>query len=129
MVEAAKKWTMEHLPKERVLVCTCHGTISEADTRALGLEAFAEAAKLGVRCILVDDSEMTPQATTMQIYATARSLPSLGMQPFHRVAVVFPPQREGAADLRFFESACRNAGNSLQLFSDVASAMAWLEEA
>jgi hypothetical protein len=123
-----KKWTMQHLPEYQVLVFACHGTINAKDTHELGIEALAEAARLGVDRVLVDDREMTPEGTTMEFYRTAQTLRAIGMKPSHRVAVVFPPSRPGAEDMHFFETVCFNMGISLRLFGNMESAMVWLVE-
>ncbi len=52
----------------------------------------------------------------------------LGLPRSLREALVLPPGSMTAADVQFYEDACRNRGWNMRIFPDREHALAWLAE-
>jgi hypothetical protein len=88
-------------------------------------EAIAkEARRLGLKRILVELTQKVPLTGTGQFMLVER-LPSLGMTPAHRIALVHhTPGFFEANDM--IDIVAENRGLNVKNFRDVGSALAWL---
>jgi hypothetical protein len=86
---------------------------------------LGEVLRLGLKRILVELEQKIPLSSTSQ-YEIVDRMPTLGITPQHRIALVhYTPGLYEASDL--LETAAVNRGLNVKNFRDLNAALAWLE--
>ena len=122
------EWKFRELAKPRALLVTVRGVMTPEETFRMASEVLAEASRLGITRFLVDEREIRPDATTVEIYAMPHTLQDIGLRAQHRVAIIYPPADAGSKEMRFFETVARNQGLQVSLFPHIPEALEWLTQ-
>jgi hypothetical protein len=116
------QFTLEH--KADLLHAKVWGRDSTRPPFQLCEAIMTEANRLGLKRILIELSQKVPLTGTGQFMLVER-LPSLGLTPRHRVALVHhTPGFFEANDM--IDIVAENRGLNVKNFRDVGSALAWL---
>jgi hypothetical protein len=121
-------FSVAYLHEEHVVETIYSGRLgSEGFTAAVAATGDAAAGHLCTRflsdCRGLD--AVDPQGT-LDIWGLAEFLGSLPPGQFEREAIVLPESAAAAADITFYETACRNRGLAVRIFDDRGEALAWL---
>ena len=122
-------WTIHLLETPPAIAVKASGPMKLVLVKQIAAEALAEAAAHGVHRFLVDDREMVPLLSTLEIYELPDTLARLGLDKRDRVAVVYASTAPKAGDFSFFEDTAVNRGFDVRLFTDVNLALDWLRAA
>ena len=121
-------WTIQIIHMPRAVSVKATGPMKLVLVKQIAAEALAEAATHGVHQFLVDDREMVPELSTLEIHELPDTLGRMGLGKDDRAALVYTKTSPKAADFRFFENTARNRGFSIRLFSDMDAALDWLRQ-
>jgi hypothetical protein len=75
---------------------------------------------------LVDCCSLTKGGTIVQLYSLGDFYLEIDVMPGTKQAIVLSNTPEIQRDIRFYETATRNRGFDVQLFTDRSTAIAWL---
>jgi len=75
---------------------------------------------------LVDCSRLKKGGTIVQLYTLGDFYLDIDVMPGTKQAIVLSDAPETQRDIRFYETATRNRGFDVHVFSDRSSAIAWL---
>ncbi|MCJ2165676.1 MULTISPECIES: hypothetical protein [unclassified Pseudodesulfovibrio] len=117
---------LEFTDRDAFLQVDARGSIDNFEDLAGYVEAvLAEAERLGSKCILLQEQELTGHATCFDaVILSKRLTESLNGFPRRRVAVVCAQDNRPVA--RTFETVLLNRGFRYRMFTDVKSASHWL---
>ena len=121
-------WKIELIDTPPAIRVNASGPMKFVLIKQIAAEAIAEAAAHQVHRYLVDDREMIPQLSTLEIHELPDMMERMGLGKHDRVAVVYAESSPKAADFKFFEDTARNRGFDVQLFTDVNPALDWLRD-
>lgn len=102
------------------------GTLPPDELRAAIVRTVELGLAHGTKRFLSDCSTLQGGHTVMDLYGLASILQSCGLPPHSCEALIMPNLPVAAADVRFWETICRNRGLEVRAFPDHASALAWL---
>jgi hypothetical protein len=122
-------WTIQLLDAPKAVCVQACGAMKLVLIRQIAGEALAVAASHGVRQFLVDNREMEPQLSTLEVHELPDMLEHMGLGRRDRAAVVYTKSAPKAEDFRFFETTAINRGFSIRLFTDLDQAITWLRSA
>ena len=122
-------WTTEHRAKDGILWITTEGVHTAEDIGRLAREGIAEAKRLGLTRILVDDRKMTPDFRTLELYKLPRQYQEWGAPKGLRAATVYAGDSPKKEDFRFYEVVAGNFGGvEVRVFEDsLERALEWLK--
>lgn len=118
--------TMTFLPETGVVKSVYSGVVAP-EVVVQGIhEALAFARAQGVSKFLTDCSGLEAGAAPADLYQLASLLEGMEGVRGVREAIVLPHLRQAAADIRFWETTCRNRGVHIQIVKTVEEGEAWL---
>lgn len=118
--------TMTFIPEIGVVKSVYSGVIPpEVVIRGIH-EALAFARQHGVSKFLTDCSGLEAGAAPADLYQLASLLEGMEGARGVREAIVLPHLKQAAADIRFWETTCRNRGVRIQIVKTVEEGEAWL---
>jgi len=126
--ERTVPWTIEMMDLPKAVSLKATGPMKLVLIKQIAAEALAQAAFHNVRQFLVDDREMVPELSTLEIHELPATLERMGLGKRDRAAVVYNKTSPEAMDFRFFEDTARNRGFRIRLFTDMADALKWLRK-
>ena len=94
--------------------------------KEVAAQALAQAANHGLHKFLVDDREMVPDLSTLELYQLPDVLERMGFGRRDRAAVLYCETSPRAEDFRFFEDTALNRGFDIRLFTEMDKALDWL---
>ena len=121
-------WTIEMMDMPKAVSVKATGPMKLVLIKQIAAEALAQAASRNVHQFLVDDREMVPELSTLEIYELPAMLERMGLGKRDRAAVVHSKTSPQAMDFRFFEDTARNRGFRIRLFTGMAEALKWLRK-
>lgn len=89
-------------------------------------EALADAGCDGCNALLVDARAMRALLTPADIYWLPARFEELGLEPRHRVALLYSSRTAAPMDVLLAENVFANRGHSVRAFADEDRALAWL---
>lgn len=119
-------WKIQIIDRPRAVCGSATGLMGLAAVKQFVAELRMEAARAGLNRILIDDRNMTPQLSTLEIHNLPDILGRLGFVKNDPVAIVYSETSPKAADFRFFENTALNRGFRLRLFTRIDDALEWL---
>lgn len=119
-------WKIRLIDRPPAVHVTVSGNLRLPLIKRLASEALAEAARRAVRRFLMDEREMVPDLSTLEIHQLPDILARLGLAKSDPVAIVYSETAPRAADFRFFENTALNRGFRLRLFTRIDDALEWL---
>ena len=102
------------------------GTITNQDSIDATLDALALASGKGPHMFLTDVLNAESQLSATEIYGVPRQWEALGANRANKLALVVPEGGSLWKDARFYETACRNEGWQVEVFSQRQEAIDWL---
>ena len=121
-------YSVEYLEEPGVVETVYAGALSTAEfNEAVVATADTAAGRLCTR-FLSDcrELEVGEHSPTLDIWALAEFLAQLPPGTFEREALLLPAAAAAGEDIRFYETACRNRGLDVRVFSARDEALAWL---
>src|ERR1041384_3589741 len=115
----AMPWTIELLDVPKAVSVRACGPMKLAVIRQIARKPLAEAPSHGVHQFLVDDRDMVPQLSTLELHDLPDMLSRMGLEKRDRAAVVYTKSSPKAEDFRFLETTALNRGFSIRLFTDL----------
>lgn len=113
-------------PFRRFLEVRYSGEVTPADLRAAFGEGLQLARELNTFLVLTDCAGMQGGHSLFDLYAMVSDLAGRHEIVRYKEAVLMPAARGLAEKVTFWETACRNRGLWVKVFSDRDSALAWL---
>ena len=104
------------------------GDVSPAELEKGVRAAIALATGSGIFRFFTDVTGLTGGHSAVDLFAVVALLEAMGLPRTLREAILAPRTMMAAADVQFYEDACRNRGWNVRLFADRQAAMAWLRE-
>lgn len=118
--------TMTLLAASGVVKSVYSGVVPPAAVAQGIKEAVTFARENGVSRFLTDCSGLEAGAAPSDLYQLAELLAGLEGVRGLREAIVLPHLKQAAADIRFWETTCRNRGVRIQIVKSVEEGEAWL---
>jgi hypothetical protein len=121
-------YSVEYLEEPGVVETVYAGALSTVEFK----EAVAATADTAAECLctrfLSDCRELEAgeESPTLDIWALAEFLAQLPPGTLEREALLLPAAAAAGEDIRFYETACRNRGLDVRVFSERDEALAWL---
>jgi hypothetical protein len=125
--KASGYWTVEYLQSENAVQTTASGELTLVLVMQKAGETFQKAANHQTDNFLVDDLEVQPRLTTLEMYRLPSILEPLGLTRQAKIAVVYSPASALARDLEFMENVAINQGFNVRLFTTSEEAKEWLQ--
>lgn len=119
-------WKIELIEDPPAVAVEASGPMKLVLLKEVAAQAFAQAAKHDLHKFLVDDREMVPDLSTMELHQLPEVLERLGFGKRDRAAVVYCLSSPKAQDFRFFEDTALNRGFDVRLFTGMDEALGWL---
>lgn len=119
-------WKIQLIDNPPAVAVEASGPMKLALVKELAAEALGEAASHELHKFLVDDREMVPDLSTLELHQLPDILERMGLGKRDRVAVVYCERSPKAEDFRFFENTAINRGFDIRLFTDLNQATDWL---
>ncbi len=116
------------LAAEGVIESVYAGDVRREEQERSARAAIQLAQDSGVFRFFTDLSGMTRGPTPGELVQVIDAFEHLGLPRTLREALVLPPGSMTAADVQFYEDACRNRGWNMRIFPDRARALAWLAD-
>lgn len=88
--------------------------------------ALADAKRDGCTALLLDARAMRSLLTPADLYSLPARFEELGLQPRHRVALLYSSRTAAPMDVLLAENVFANRGHSVRAFADEDLAIAWL---
>jgi hypothetical protein len=104
------------------------GDVRPEEQERSARNAIQLARETGVYRFFTDLSTMTRGPTPGELIQVIDGFEQMGLPRTLREALVLPPGSMTAADVQFYEDACRNRGWNMRIFPDRERALAWLAE-
>jgi hypothetical protein len=121
-------FTTTFLTDIRTVSITYEGEMERAEGEAAIAATGELVAEHGSHRFLADCSSMQVSGSLIDVLAFVERLSSMGMEAIEKEAIVLPRDEDAADRITFFETACRNRGLNVRLFSERDEALAWLAE-
>lgn len=102
------------------------GNVTPVELRSAFAEGFRVAAELDTFLVLTDCVGMQGGHSLFDLYAMVADLAGHQEVVRYKEAVLMPAAPDLAEKVTFWETACRNRGLWVKVFSDRGSALAWL---
>jgi hypothetical protein len=109
-----------------VIVCTYEGAVSADELTSAVVKAVELSRACGAQRFLANVTGLAGGHSPVDLLAVVDLLEKMGLPRTLREAVVVSPATASAMDVQFYEDAARNRGWNVRIFSDEASALAWL---
>ncbi len=119
-------FSVRYLEEEGIVETVHSGAVTPAEQRKAWEETGSVAGEHGCRRFLIDLRAQGPAASPVDMVEAAALLAALPPGTIERQALLLPPRERGASDVEFFETACRNRGLNVRVFSDRDEALEWL---
>lgn len=124
--DAPVPWKIQLIDNPPAVTVEAIGPMKLALVKEVAVQALAEAASRDLHKFLVDDREMVPDLSTLELYQLPDVLGRMGLGKRDRAAVVYSERAPKAEDFRFFENTAINRGFDVRLFTDLNQAVDWL---
>ena len=122
-------WKIQLIDNPAAVAVEASGPMKLALVMEVAAQALAEAASHELHKFLVDDREMIPDLSTLELYQLPEVLERMGFGKRDRAAVLYCERSPKAEDFRFFENTAINRGFDVRLFTDLDQAVDWLRSA
>lgn len=119
-------WEIQIIDQPRAVRGSATGPMGLAAVKQFATELLTEAARQGLHRILIDDRDMMPQLSTLEIHGLPEILARLGLCSHDQIAIVYSGNSPKAADYRFLENTALNRGFDVRLFTRMEDALGWL---
>ncbi|MBT3389956.1 MAG: hypothetical protein HN413_06060 [Chloroflexi bacterium] len=111
------------------VVITYQGQTPPEEVQEVLQKAYILAVEKNCKNFLVDCSLVQPGGgSTLDVYDLARMFEEFPDIRKYKDAIILPPIPAGAEDLKFFETAARNRGFNVRVFTERQAAIDWLME-
>ncbi|NTV47943.1 MAG: hypothetical protein HGB11_15805 [Chlorobiales bacterium] len=104
------------------------GNISANEIQGALKQNLELSQKHGVTRLLADCTHLKPGRSVLNTYEFATQLESIPGIYQLKEAMILPIMQEAAEEIRFFETAARNRGLNVRVFSSREEAIKWLIE-
>ena len=122
-------YTVAYLEDHGVVETVYSGTVTLEELQSALTDTGVVAAENLCNRFLIDAREQGgAEGSTFDILKLAEFLSSLPLDVIEREAILPPPTPQTVDDVHFFETAARNRGLNVLMFSDRDEALAWLSE-
>jgi hypothetical protein len=118
--------SVSYLPELNAVLIVYDGVISPDMLLEAAQSALALSREHGSRRFLADCSALAGGHSVIDLYGLAKMLEAAGFGRDSREAIVLPQLAAAAADVRFWETTCRNRGFDVCVFETAAPARRWL---
>ncbi len=119
-------WQTRLLEPERIVESTFSGLLSPAELTA-GFTGSVALGKQGDTLLfLADCTALEGGHSLLDVFSLLNMFESMGLNRRVKEAVLLGESTPAADRLEFYETACRNRGYMVRLFSDRDQAIAWL---
>lgn len=120
-------YTIEHNELLGIIELTYDGCVTGTDLKESTSECIALGKRTGTTHFLVFATEKDVAASIIDIYnLPSRQYMEEGADVRSRVAVIVPSSQKSREAVRFYETACKNRGWTVQSFPERGSAIDWL---
>ena len=119
-------WKIELIEDPPAVAVEASGPMKLVLVKEVAAQALAQAASHDLHKFLVDDREMVPELSTMELHQLPDVLEQMGFRKHDRAAVVYCLSSPRAQDFRFFEDTALNRGFDVRLFTGMDEALSWL---
>jgi hypothetical protein len=119
-------WTIEFLDDISTVTIVYEGVTTADDLRTAIPQAIELAGQKETRRFLCDCSRLVSGGSTLDIFEMAQMLEQIPGIHQYRDAIIMPANTMEQDELRFFETAARNRGINVRVFTDREHAIAWL---
>jgi hypothetical protein len=120
-------WTIKQNTKLDLIEIIFSGPITGPDLRQATSDCISQAKEMGTMNYLIDASAMELSGSIADLYDLPnKQYKEEGVDRRSRAAVILPLSQKERDNIRFYETACKNQGWQVQVFSERQEAVAWL---
>ena len=119
-------WKIELIEDPPAVAVEASGPMKLVLFKEVAAQALARAASHDLHKFLVDDREMVPELSTLELHQLPDVLERMGFAKGDRAAVLYCERSPKAEDFRFFENTALNRGFDIRLFTGMDEALNWL---
>ena len=120
-------WQTRLLEPERIVESTFSGLLSPAELVAGFTASVALGKQSDILLFLADCTALEGGHSLLDVFSLLNMFESVGLDRRVKEAVLLGKSTPAADRLEFYETACRNRGYTVRLFSDRDEAVAWLK--
>ncbi len=119
-------WEIEYIRHKNIVYVRSSGLMDNSHFKQMIFDSLTEAAKSNANKFLIDHRKIIPRLSTLAILEFSINLANIGIRHINKVAILYPDQLCWKKYFRFFETASRNRGLNVQLFTESDKAITWL---
>jgi len=119
-------YTITFLEDEKIVVIQNIGKLSPEEFEKQNKEAYALSQTKDSLLCLVDNTQIAPSISTLDLYSYPDIYEKLDIPKTIRVAVILPEDTVTRGNIRFWETVCINRGWTVKIFNTKNEAIDWL---